>query len=274
MPELPEVEIIKNQLQAKLINRTFANIIVRNNRLRQVITSDFSKKLQNKEIIKLSRRAKYIIIHLTGWINLIVHLGMTGQLVLYPNLHEFTKHDHVVFTFSDGQDMLVYNDIRRFGLLAILTDAELKTNKLFSTLGPEPLEEDFTVEYLLAKLRNRTINIKTSLMNNEIVVGIGNIYANEILFQSGILPTRPSNQVTPTELELIITNTRNILNKAIYLGGSSFSNYVDSTGSKGNFQNEFQVYNQVGNGCKLCGNIIKKMQMNGRSCYYCDGCQK
>jgi formamidopyrimidine-DNA glycosylase len=226
-------------------------------------------------LLSIKRQAKYILLHLSQNYTLIAHLGMTGNLFVMPNIGQnieqtWHKHDHVIFYLQSGQ-IMVYRDVRRFGLLQICRTNQLPVHQFFTHNGPDPLSEEFNANYLHSKLKHTSI--KQALMDNNIVVGIGNIYACEILFKSGISPLTPACNISFAQCELLVKNSRIILQEAINAGGSSFSDYLDAKGNKGYFQHNFKVYQKAGQECIRCKGTIISIKQAGRSTFYCPDCQ-
>ena len=275
MPELPEVETIKTSLiNANIINGKITEIFRSQYKLRTASTLDL-KELTNLTIKKISRRARYLMIELDNQTSLIIHLGMSGRLLL-KSTSPTTKHDHFALkiNYQNDEKWLIFNDPRRFGLIDLIDNQNIKQHQLLAKLGPEPLSADFNHQYLANKLANKNINIKTSLMDNQIVVGIGNIYANESLFLSKILPLRSSKSINDAEIKNLVKSIKFILNQAIANKGSSINDYVDADGNIGNFQNNFKVYGRMNQNCIKCSNKIEKVIQNGRSSFFCQKCQK
>lgn len=265
MPELPEVQTVCDELSRSLNGRSFVNIEKYREDIRFPIP-DLSGFV-DKKVREVRRRAKYIVID-TGDSELIIHLGMSGKIMI-GEPQERKKHDHVLFALDDGQEM-VFNDARRFGL--ITTDEF--SDKLFGHLGPEPFDDEFTVEYMQEHFKKRLSPIKNVIMNQEFVVGVGNIYASEALFRSGVRPARPANKVTKAEIDLLHDNIIEVLNEAIASGGSTLRDYVRSSGDLGYFQHSHKVYGREGEACYTCGAEVKKIVQSGRSSFYCPQCQK
>lgn len=275
MPELPEVETIKTSLiNANIINGKITEIFRSQYKLRTASTLDL-KELTNLTIKKISRRARYLMIELDNQTSLIIHLGMSGRLLL-KTTSPTTKHDHFALkiNYQNDEKWLIFNDPRRFGLIDLIDNQNIKQHQLLAKLGPEPLSIDFNHQYLANKLANKNINIKTSLMDNQIVVGVGNIYANESLFLSKILPLRSSKSINDAEIKNLVKSIKFILNQAIANKGSSINDYVDADGNIGNFQNNFKVYGRMNQNCIKCSNKIEKVMQNGRSSFFCQKCQK
>jgi formamidopyrimidine-DNA glycosylase len=274
MPELPEIETVKRGI-ASLKNKTIIGTVVRNPKLRYLIDINLHKLINNAEITEIRRRAKYLILDLHhntqthGY--LIIHLGMSGSLTLTDNNVALKKHDHVDILFANGT-ILRYNDPRRFGCI-IHTD-NLENNNLLGHLGPEPLETDFNATYLLDKLSNKNSSIKQLIMDNQIVVGVGNIYACEALFMAKISPLRPGRDINKTEVDLLVKCIKEVLAKAIELGGSTLRDYKQADGSLGYFQNIHNVYGRSGKKCKTCGETILDQRLGQRNSFYCPKCQK
>lgn len=275
MPELPEIETIKRGIKP-LVAQTIREIIIRNPKLRYEIDPGLNQILKNVTVNQISRRAKYLIFDIkdhdgTNKGYLVIHLGMSGSLRLTNSDTLLKKHDHVDILFHSGA-ILRYNDPRRFGCI-IYTD-NLKTSPLLEHLGPEPLTDEFNAKYLLDKLQNKLSSIKQLIMDNAIVVGVGNIYACESLFLAKISPLRPGKSISKSEAGLLVKCIKEVLEHAIRLGGSSISDYTHANGSLGYFQNSHNVYGRSGKPCKLCNNIILEKRLGQRNSFYCTNCQK
>jgi formamidopyrimidine-DNA glycosylase len=270
MPELPEVETIRiglSNLQGRKIKKIFRS----GKKLRLESTEKF-EKLINAKVIEIARRARYLIINFDNKKSLIIHLGMSGRITLLKDFKEL-KHDHFAAKFDDGL-WLIFNDPRRFGFVDLVETKNLKNHKMLAKLGLEPLSNEFDFAHLKEKLRGKKMNIKTAMMDNEIVVGVGNIYINESLFDSGISPLRSASSLKDSELKKLVSSIKKTLKKAIEHGGSSISDYVNHKGEVGNFQNNFKIYGRDKENCLLCKKtLIKKIRQNGRSSYYCSLCQ-
>ena len=287
MPELPEVEIVRQSLDKKIKQKKVKKVIVRNRNLRFKLPYNFSLYLQNKKIIKVGRFSKYLIIFISDGSYCLIHLGMSGtiHIVSKKKINKFTntsfynspylpkKHNHVEIIFDDFK--IVYNDPRRFGFFQIIKN-NFELNKRFNHLGPEPFSKTFNLTYVLNFFKGRNKDIKSFLLDQKFISGIGNIYASEILFFSRINPFKKASLLNKKECKNIISNSKKILLKAISKGGSSIRNFQDISGSKGGFQNEFKVYQQEGKRCKNlgCSDLIKKKIISNRSTFFCDSCQK
>ncbi len=274
MPELPEVETTKRGL-SYILNKEIKQIFRSNKKMR--FDSTLPLDLLEGSIVKnLDRRARYLLIKLQDSRTLIVHLGMSGRMTLLKNNdldnYEIQKHDHLILDF--GSDLVIFNDPRRFGFIDLIDNEKFSSHKLIANLGPEPLNTEFNDKYLFEKLQKKSSNIKNIMMDNTIVVGVGNIYINESLFKSGIMPTRSANSLKKSEIKKLVTNIKEILNLAIEFKGSSINDYVHSDGKLGNFQNNFFVYGMENEKCKVCSKKIHRIVQNGRSTFFCDHCQK
>lgn len=274
MPELPEVESICQGLRSNILNCSILSAkALTNLKLRQIIPEELPEKIINSKIIKIDRRAKYIQVFLDNDIIIIIHLGMSGKVLIKPDNYIFQKHDHFMIGL-DNNLKIIYNDPRRFGLITYTYKNNINNFSLFRSLAPEPLEAEFTVNYLQNILKKSSKPIKLLLMDNAKVVGVGNIYAAESLFLSKISPIRESNTLTPDEIKLLHANIIEILQQSIKAGGSTLKDYALINGEKGFFQNSFKVYGKEGKECMTCKNIIIKIKQAGRASFYCVQCQK
>ena len=287
MPELPEVEIVRQSLNKKIKQKKVKKVIIRNRNLRFKIPFNFNSYFQNKKIIKVGRFSKYLIIYLPQDNYCLIHLGMSGTIHVINNVkinkHTNTsfyhspflpkKHNHVEFIFDNFK--IVYNDPRRFGFFLLIKN-NLDLNKRFNHLGPEPFDQNFNLNYVYNFFKGKNKDIKNFLLDQKFVSGIGNIYASEILFLSKINPFKKVKLLSKKECQKIIINSKKILLKAISKGGSSIRDFKDTSGLKGGFQNEFKVYHQEGKWCKNlgCSDLIKKKIISNRSTFFCDSCQK
>lgn len=279
MPELPEVETIKNALQKAVDKSNITKVVVNNNRFRELIPSDFAKRIVNSKIVSLQRRAKYIILNLDNGLSIIWHLGMSGRVKICESVPEsLDKHDHVIIETTKGT--LIYNDARRFGIMTYCETDKLKDHRLFAHVGIEPFAEELNGAYLFNKLKNKKVPIKIALLDQSIINGIGNIYASEALYTASILPTRSACDLTEKECETLVESVRAVLHKAIEAGGSTLKDYRKPDGSMGYFQNMHCVYNKTGQKCPECKcdinktGGIKKIVQAGRSTFYCPAKQK
>lgn len=273
MPELPEVENLVRQLKSSIQDNVICSAMVLSPTLRQPISGDLSKNTTNAKINEIRRRAKYIIIDLDNDYSLVIHLGMTGRINIIKGSYKEQKHDHIIMQLSDDVKML-YNDPRRFGLVLLVSTIDLAQHQLFNHLGLEPLTEEFDSNYLLSNLKNKKSSIKNALMNNQIIVGVGNIYASEALFLAHIRPNRLSNSISKNEAELLVNAIKKILQQAIDSGGSSIRDFVSIDNNKGGFQKLFKIYGKKGQPCVICGSVIEKIIQAGRSSFFCPECQR
>ncbi len=273
MPELPEVETVRRGLEKELVNRKIVDVLIYYpNIVANPTIEEFKKQIKNQTIHKINRYGKWLIFELDHDV-LLSHLRMEGKYFFRSAKDPVQKHEHVVFCLDD-QRQLRYHDTRKFGRMYLLSKDTAYQVPPLSNLGLEPWDQLLTVSYLKDKWKNKKIPIKTSLLDQSVIVGIGNIYANEILFLSHISPLRASNRVTKKELEYLIENTRKVLKEAIDLGGSTIRSYHPSEGVDGMFQQKLFVHGKEGQPCPICGKAIKKRFINGRSSYYCTNCQK
>jgi formamidopyrimidine-DNA glycosylase len=270
MPELPEVETIKLGLSPVIIGKSFTQIWQRRKNIRIDFPPNFSSILENTTIIDVTRRAKYLLIHLDNNKILVMHFGMSGKI--FMGKQDSFLHVHASFLLNDNTEIHYY-DPRRFGLITIINMDEIDSHKLFINLGIEPLTDYFNANYLLKKFKNKNTNIKQALMDNNIAVGVGNIYAAESLFKANISPLRPASSITLLELEKLCEAIKIILQNAINAGGSSIRDYQNIDGDLGYFQNMHQVYNRYGQRCNICDTIIDKVTQGGRTTFYCKTCQ-
>lgn len=255
-----------------LVGNKITKIIIRQPNLREIIPVKKIKELVGFNILGISRRGKYILVH-TKIGTLIIHLGMSGRLLVLSSGAPLVKHDHVDI-FLNNEKIMRYNDPRRFGNIQFSKD-NADEHKLLSNLGPEPLGEYFNEPYLFEITRNKKRMIKDLLMDNKKVVGIGNIYASEILFAAGINPLREAGSLASSECACIIKNTRKILREAIKLGGTSIRDYKNAEGEEGLYSTKLKVYGRKGEFCYGCKKtIIQKEMLHGRSVYFCKNCQK
>ena len=270
MPELPEVETTRKGISSYVVGESVKDIIIRERRLRWLIPINLRRLLKNQRIEKLTRRAKYLLFQ-TKKGCLILHLGMSGSLRVIKNNQPHVKHDHVDFIFESG-NLLRFHDPRKFGSI-LWTNQDPMTHKLIAHLGLEPLSNGFSTDYLYTKSRKRSSSIKSFIMNNRIVVGIGNIYANEALFLSGINPKLKANKISRVRYGKLVISIKTILSKAIDKGGTTLRDFINSDGMPGYFSNELKIYNRTGESCIQCKRKIKMTRQNQRSTFYCSFCQ-
>jgi formamidopyrimidine-DNA glycosylase len=288
MPELPEVEVVKRSLTKKVQNSIIKEVKINNGKLRYHINKKEIQKIIGLKIIKIKRRSKYLLFFFNKDIIMLVHLGMTGKFFFinekntkfktsfYYHINKNDqKHDHVVFYLNKKQK-LIYNDVRKFGFIKFLNIKNLNKNSHLSNLGPEPLEKEFTYLYFKNYVKDRNIAVKSIMMDQKFVSGIGNIYANEILFLSKVKPSRKAKNLKDFELKKILKFTKKILKISIKFGGSSIKDFFSENGKKGSFQQYFNVYGKKGDPCtnKGCKNKIIRSIISLRATFYCSNCQK
>ena len=287
MPELPEVEIVKLSLKKTIKSKKILKVKVNNRNLRFKIQKDFEALLKRRKIIDVNRKAKYLIIILDDNKYLIMHFGMSGTLHLLKKEFDFkntnlsfykgqnfpSKHNHIELFFDKFK--IVYNDPRRFGFVKFL-NSKKELVKFLKNFGIEPLEKKFNIKYLKKILNNKNKNIKNILLDQKYISGIGNIYANEILFFSKINPNKLGKKINIREMKKLLVFSKKVLRKAIKKGGSTIRDFKNAEGTKGSFQDEFKVYNKDGFRCpnSLCAKFIKKITISNRSSFYCPDCQK
>ena len=287
MPELPEVEVIRQSLDKKIKRKKVKKVTIRNRNLRFKIPLNFKSFLKNKKIIEVDRFSKYLILHLSNKSYCLIHLGMSGTIHLVnsykkkfmtntsfynsPTLPK--KHNHIEINF--GNVKIIYNDPRRFGFFEIIPNLSL-LKKRFAHLGPEPFHSKFNLDYVYSFFKRKKKNIKNFLLDQSFVSGIGNIYASEILFLSKIKPKKKASLLKKKDCKKIINNSRKVLANAIKKGGSSIRDFKNVSGKSGDFQKNFKVYDRLGLNCKRhrCKGIIQKKIISNRSSFFCNICQK
>jgi formamidopyrimidine-DNA glycosylase len=295
MPELPEVETVRLGLEPVLTGRRFVRVEQRRPDLRFPLPERFAERLTGRRVLRLGRRAKYILVHLDRNEVLAVHLGMTGRLIVsnggrardltlgqYVYEHgKDAKHDHLVFTMSGGA-VVTYNDARRFGYMTLIPERELANDAFFAGLGVEPLSDDLNGTYLAQRALGRKTDLKAFLMDQRIIAGLGNIYVCEALFRAGLSPWKPAARLatrtgkpTPPAGRLA-TEIKAVLSDAIRAGGSTLRDYKRTDGTSGLFQNQFAVYGREGEPCLRpgCRGTVKRKVQSGRSTFYCPACQR
>ncbi len=306
MPELPEVETIARGLAQRLAGREIEAVTLHRPDLRIPFPSDFQERLEGARIKDVTRRAKYLLMHLDTGDTVMLHLGMSGTVRFCDiNEEDHRSHDHIWIDL-DGGERLIFRDPRRFGLMTLSQTDALDRHELLAHLGPEPLSEAFNAGYLAGALKGKETAIKVVLMDQRLVVGVGNIYASEALFLSGVDPFMPAGELLSTlhgdgrrasppfnnglprrsltltprndeqhnQLEILVKSIKNVLKAAIASGGSTLRDYVRSDGDLGYFQHQFQVYGREGQPCWQCGGSIVKSVQSGRSTFFCPSCQR
>lgn len=271
MPELPEVETTLRGIAPHLQSEVVTDIVIRNASLRWPIPKELPKLLRGHTVRDLQRRAKYILVAFDHG-TLILHLGMSGSLRILPHGTPPEKHDHVDLVLGNGELMRL-RDPRRFGAV-LWHKGEVSEHVLLAHLGPEPLGNDFDAQYLYDAMRKRSAPIKLAIMDSQLVVGVGNIYANEALFRAGIKPQLAANKVSRPRCERLVQTIKEVLREAIEQGGSSLRDFIHSDGSSGYFQQHYFVYGRKNEACKQCHTPIKHIKQGQRSSFYCPQCQK
>lgn len=271
MPELPEVETTRQGIKPYVEGQTIQKVIIRDSRLRWPVPEDLAKHLEGKTISTVDRRAKYLLFD-TGDGFLIIHLGMSGSLRILEQPETAKKHDHMDIALANGC-CLRYHDPRRFGAV-LWSEPPINEHKLLKNLGPEPLETEFTAQRLYRLSRGRTQAVKTFIMDNHVVVGVGNIYANESLFKAGIRPDRPCGKISLARYKRLEACIRETLARSIQQGGTTLRDFVGSDGKPGYFRQELLVYGKAGQSCTQCSSLIKEIRLGNRSTFFCSKCQR
>jgi len=291
MPELPEVETVRLGLLPALEGRTIVTALIRRGDLRAPFPPRFAERLTGRKVLKLSRRAKYLLVALDSGENLVIHLGMSGRISVYSKgkprklgnyLYDTGpadagegKHDHVVLE-TDAPARIVFNDHRRFGLMTLISSETIEQDPMFKPLGVEPLSKGFTAATLAKALGGKKTPIKSALLDQRVVAGLGNIYVCEALFRAQISPKRLAGSVSRERIVPLVAAIKAVLGEAIAAGGSTLRDHAQATGDPGNFQHHFLVYGREGKPCrkKGCRGTVKRIVQSGRSTFYCPACQK
>ena len=283
MPELPEVETVRRGLIPAMEGQVISNAAVNRPDLRWPFPENMADRLTGKRINALRRRSKYILMDLDSGETLLVHLGMSGRMTISGGaVGEFhhphptpEKHDHVVFDMENGA-RVTFNDARRFGAMDLLDTATAEDHWLLRDIGPEPFSNAFNESYLIDRFRGKNSPIKTALLDQGIVAGLGNIYVCEVLFRTGINPKRKAGQISPQRIATLVPAIREVLAEAIESGGSSLKDHRQADGKLGYFQHNFRVYDQEGKPCQsgIDGHVVQRFVQSGRSTFYCPQCQR
>jgi len=271
MPELPEVETTRRGIQPHVTGQAIREVIVRRRDLRQPI-SEGVEEMEGEKITAVTRRSKYLLLALSDGATLLIHLGMSGSLRLVAPTEEWKKHDHFALTLKNGRQ-LRFHDPRRFGLVLLLEGQPIE-HPLLRSLGPEPLEPEFTPAHLHTCCEKRAAAIKLVIMDAKVVVGVGNIYASEALFRAGILPQTAAGQLSRPRLARLVTAIREVLADSIEQGGTTLRDFLNSDGEPGYFRQRLFVYDRKGQPCLKCGTPISHAVLGQRSTYWCPRCQK
>jgi formamidopyrimidine-DNA glycosylase len=270
MPELPEVETIRRGLLPHISGKIITQVIIHNDKLRWPIPSGLPTLLTGSTILDITRRSKYLLLKTSSG-TLIIHFGMTGSLQRLLTQKQLKTHDHVSIYLSDNS-CLRFHDPRQFGAMLWTLDNPLQ-HKLLATIGPEPLEQSFTPEYLHEKAKNRKTAIKLFLMDSHVVAGVGNIYANEALFLAKIHPQTKAHNISIEQLTLLVKSVKEVLTFAIEKGGTTLHDFINSEGKPGYFSSELKIYGRTNKPCLSCGSKIEEMRLGQRSTFYCPKCQ-
>ena len=270
MPELPEVEVCRRGIEPHIINQLVSDVIVRNKKMRWPIPEDVHKVVGHS-VVSVDRRAKYLLLRFDVG-SLVLHLGMSGTIRVIDKNTPVAKHDHFELAFTNNL-ILRLNDPRRFGAV-LWFEQHQDTQGLLNKLGPEPLSDDFCHGYLFEKANKRKVPIKTFLMNNHIVVGVGNIYANEALFQAGILPTTEAGAIDKQRYDRLTDIIKQVLSAAIEQGGTTLKDFTQADGRPGYFAQSLFVYGRAGQACLTCKETLLEIRQSNRSSVYCPNCQK
>ena len=272
MPELPEVETVRRGLEKLILGKKISNIEIRYPKMIKTDLDQFQKELPGQVIASMERRGKYLLFYLTEKV-LISHLRMEGKYFYYPDQVPERKHAHVFFQFEEG-GTLVYEDVRKFGTMELLAPDLLDAYFISKKLGPEPSEQDFDVQVFQAALAKSKKPIKSHLLDQTLVAGLGNIYVDEVLWRAQVHPARPSQTLTAEEATAIHDQIIAVLGQAVEKGGSTIRTYTNAFGEDGTMQDFHQVYDKAGQECVRCGTIIEKIQLGGRGTHFCPNCQR
>ena len=273
MPEKPEVITVAKKLETKLFNKRILDVeIFYDNVIEYPSVKDFKERIKNQQIHEITTRGKWIVFTLDDY-NLLVHLRMEGKFFFRTKKDEKNKHEHVFFNLDDGTQ-LRYADVRKFGKMMLIEKDKLYSMKPYTELGLEPWDKNLTSDYLKEKYNKKTLPIKSVLLDQSIITGIGNIYADEILFLSKINPLKKAKDLTDKNRKKIIENTIKVLNEAIEKGGTTIRSYTSEEGVTGLFQNDLFVHQREKEPCRICCSQIIKIKVGGRGTYYCPKCQK
>jgi formamidopyrimidine-DNA glycosylase len=289
MPELPEVETVRLGLAPAMEGRVLTQVETRRGDLRVPFPKDFAARIRGRKVTALRRRAKYILVDLDSGETLVIHLGMSGRMSVYAEAHQRKlgnyvydaapdgagngKHDHVVFE-TDAPARIIFNDHRRFGLMTLVDTAHLEDDKLFKDIGIEPLSDGFSTDHLAKALDGKKTPIKSALLDQRVVAGLGNIYVCEALFRAGISPKKLAGSVKREKITPLVAAIKKVLKDAIAAGGSTLRDHAQATGDPGNFQHHFLIYGREGLPCKnKCPGTVKRIVQSGRSTFYCPKCQ-
>ena len=272
MPELPEVETVRRGLEKLILGKKIASLDIRYPKMIKTDLDQFQKELHGQELQSMGRRGKYLLFYLTDKV-LISHLRMEGKYFYYPDQVPERKHAHVLIHFEDG-GTLVYEDVRKFGTMELLAPELLEAYFISKKLGPEPTEQDFDLGSFKLALKKSKKSIKSHLLDQTLVAGLGNIYVDEVLWRAKVHPERPSQTLTADQATAVHDQTIAVLSQAVETGGSTIRTYTNAFGEDGTMQDFHQVYDKTGEACSRCGAIIEKIQLGGRGTHFCPKCQR
>jgi formamidopyrimidine-DNA glycosylase len=281
MPELPEVETVRRGLSPAMEGKRIIRVETRRADLRFPFPENFNQRIEGTRMTRLGRRAKYLVGELSSGEALIMHLGMTGRFTVsgstpgqfHHQAGEDEKHDHVVFAMQGG-GRVVFNDARRFGFMDLWPLDDLENYPPFAGMGPEPISNEFSGAYLAEAFKGKKTPVKSALLDQNVVAGLGNIYVCEALFRSGISPRKLAGSLRKDRLERLAVDVRKVIAEAIVAGGSTISDFKTADGELGYFQHAFRVYDREGDACVVCEKPVKRMVQSGRSTFYCAACQR
>lgn len=272
MPELPEVETVRRGLEKLILEKKIASLDIRYPKMIKTDLDQFQKELPGQVVKSMGRRGKYLLFYLTDKV-LISHLRMEGKYFYYPDQVPERKHAHIFIHFEDG-GTLVYEDVRKFGTMELLAPELLDAYFVSKKLGPEPTEQDFDLEIFRGALKRSKKPIKSHLLDQTVVAGLGNIYVDEVLWRAKVHPSRTSNSLSAQEARKVHDQTIEVLGQAVEKGGSTIRTYTNAFGEDGTMQEFHQVYDKTGEACSRCGAIIEKIQLGGRGTHFCPKCQR
>jgi len=274
MPELPEVETVRRSLEGQILGLSFTEVeLMMTKIVKTPSPQSFTESLAGKKIKKLGRRGKYLLIHMSDSLTMVIHLRMTGRLVYSPPDTPAEKHTHAIFKLSNGYS-LHYSDIRQFGRIGLTDTDKLDSFPGLKDLGIEPLSENFSRDFLKRELKRKRTRIKPLLLDQTFIAGLGNIYADEALHRARINPEKIAASLTARETARLYQSIRDVLTEGIANRGTSFRDYVDGNGQAGSNQEALRVYDREGEPCLQCGKTVARIRLGGRSTYYCPKCQK
>ncbi|MQS88734.1 DNA-formamidopyrimidine glycosylase [Companilactobacillus mishanensis] len=272
MPEMPEVETVRRGLLDLVKDRRIENVEIRYQNLITGDVDEFKETVTGATITDIDRRAKFLLIHLDNGYTIISHLRMEGKYRVSADPAMIDKHSHAIFSLDNGQK-LIYNDVRKFGRMQLWPTDRLAENKSIAKLGPEPLSTEFTFENIKPRIIRHRKDIKTVLLDQSVMSGLGNIYVDEVLWQAKIHPETPANHLTDEDIKKIIECSNHEIDIAIKSGGSTVRSYLDAAGHAGTMQNSLKVYGKEGEPCERCGTEIEKIKVGGRGTHFCPKCQ-